>query len=86
MTIRKLRDHAYAQCAVYIDDQDNATMVSYYTPVILVKRENGKRYVKCTGTYSATTSRHISWFLREYEPDLCYYDMKRIVNQDFAQM
>ena len=32
----------------------------------------------CSGTYSHTTRRQISWFLREYFPELSYQDMKTI--------
>ena len=38
--------------------------------------------LKCTGTYSRTTARQISYFLREYFANLDYYAMKEIAGTD----
>lgn len=75
---KRLRDHASASCKVVINEGESINLISYTTRVITIYHEGGKRFVECTGTYSATTRKHISWFLREYAPDLSYYDMKRI--------
>ena len=79
-TVKKLREHRYAQCEVvkYNTPQKDICFYSYNTPVIQIKYLFGKRYVLCTGTYSQTTRKQIGWFLREYAPDLNYYDMKKI--------
>ena len=82
-TINRLKEHKYAQCYVASDETGkNIIFYSYRTPVIQIKKCFGKRYIICTGTYSATTRKQIGWFLKEYAPDLCYYDMKRIVGKD----
>lgn len=79
MTLTKrLRDHSSAQCKVQLIEGERVDLVSYTTRVISIWHEGGKRFVECTGTYSATTRKHIAWFLREYAPDLNYYDMKKI--------
>ena len=55
-------------------------LVSYTTRVISID-PNG--WVDCTGTYSATTRKHIGAFLKEYAPTLNYYDMKRAFLGDY---
>ena len=52
----------------------NIHLISYTTRVISIDR-NG--WLECTGTYSATTRKHIGAFLKEYAPRLSYYDAKR---------
>ena len=85
MLKKKLRDHASAQCLIEIEN-DRVVFISYTTPVIFITHENGKRRVECTGTYSQTTRKQIGWFLREYLPEFCYQDMKRIAGQGAVQM
>lgn len=80
--IKKLKDHTSAQCAVRIYDNGTIDFISYTTLVIRLDQDKDKnRRVECTGTYSRTTIRQIGWFLREYAPDLSYYDMKAIARQ-----
>lgn len=77
---RKLKDHPYAQARVEIDD-GIMVLYSYVTPVIICERvymPYEKWAIYCTGTYSTTTRKHIGYFLKEYFPGLCYYDMKSI--------
>ena len=45
--------------------------------------DNEAYFVTCTGTYSQTTRRQISWFLREFFPTLTYYDMKNAAEDVF---
>lgn len=52
----------------------NIHLISYSTRVISIDPEG---WLECTGTYSATTRRHIAAFLCEYAPALSYYDAKR---------
>ena len=55
---------------------DLKILYSYTTEVI---RMYDNRFVLCTGTYSQTTRRHISAFVREYLPEGCsYYNMKSL--------
>ena len=85
MTKKKLENHKYAQCHVLIEN-DIITFVSYNTAVIVITNIGGLRHIACTGTYSATTRKQIGYFLKEYAPDLCYYDMKNIVGAGLVQM
>lgn len=48
-------------------------LISYTTRVISIDAEG---WLECTGTYSATTRKHIGAFLKEYAPSLHYYDAK----------
>lgn len=86
MTItRKLFNHPGCNCHVEINPiNGDISFFSYATRVItLTKDKRGGRLVECTGTYSVTTARQIGYFLREYAPDLNYYDIKRIVGKGF---
>jgi hypothetical protein len=76
-----LKDHASAQCHIRIDDSGEINFISYYTRVITMAYKDGQRMIECTGTYSRTTAKQIGWFLKEYAPDLNYYDMKEIVGK-----
>lgn len=78
---RKLKEHQYANARVEIDDGLRITLYSYSTPVIICERvytPSEAWCIYCTGTYSATTRKHIGYFLKEYFPTLRYYDMKAI--------
>ena len=85
MKTTKLRNHQYCQCNIIIDNDNNRIdFISYTTRVISIIAEKGKRMIECTGTYSPTTARQITYFLREYAPDLCLADMKKIVGKGFV--
>ena len=89
----KLANHESAQAKVQvIRDENNAivglNLISYSTLVCGFRFETdgikGKTFAFCTGTYSQTTRKHISWFCRcpyyhgytdEYPT---YYDFKDI--------
>ena len=86
MTTYRLKNHVYAQCFVKAHDGGQLDFISYTTRVISIWWESGKRFVECTGTYSATTRKQIGWFLKEYAPDLSYYDIKKIVGKGFVEM
>ena len=80
----KLKDHPYCNCYVLKDD-DIIKLVSYKTEVIIAvrnPRNKNKWILKCTGIYSQTTRKQISWFLREYFPKINYYDMKEIAGKE----
>ena len=59
--------------------ENKVSLISYFTTVIIIDYDNGT--IECTGTYSATTRRHIAHFLREYKPELTYKDMKEIAGK-----
>lgn len=56
-----LKSMPYAQATVIITDE--IILRSYQTDVIIVTADG---WLVCTGTYSATTRRHIGAFMREY--------------------
>ena len=87
MTTKKLRNHTGANCRVNLHDNGDIDFISYSTRVISIKQDAKRnRIIECTGTYSATTRKQIGYFLREYAPDLNYYDMKRIAGNGYIAM
>lgn len=83
---KTLKNHPYAQCYVCINDDNSVDFISYRTRVITIQIINNRRFIECTGTYSMTTIKQIGWFLKEYAPDLYYYDMKRIAYKGVTEM
>lgn len=81
----KLKDHPYCNCYVEMDNIENPTQISfisYRTVVIYATKKDNVWYIECSGTYSQTTRKQISWFLREYFPKIDYYDMKEIAGKE----
>lgn len=74
MITKKLRDHASAQCCVRHYENGDLCLQSYLTDIIYYDHKQQVLY--CTGTYSQTTRKHISWFLREYFPSISYQTMR----------
>ena len=74
MEIRKLLSHKYAKCGVYMDAflahgygwSMEYGFISYSTKIII---RRGARIIY-TGKYSRTTSKQLSWYLKEHEKDL----------------
>lgn len=62
MTKRPLKFMPYAQATVIISEKNDITLRSYKTDVIIIS----DGWMSCTGTYSQTTRRHISAFMKEY--------------------
>lgn len=64
MIMRKtnLKTMPYAQATVIISEKNDITLRSYETDVVIIS----EGWMTCTGTYSATTRKHISAFMREY--------------------
>ena len=71
----KLKNHPYAQCSVHVFLDGSVVFTSYKTDVIYIDKD-GWLYV--SGLYSATTRKQIGWFLKEYVPELSYYDIKSL--------
>ncbi len=83
---KRLKNHSGCNCKIY-EDAESITFVSYVTRVIEIKKDTkGNRMIECTGTYSPTTARQITYFLREYAPDLCLSDMKKIAYKGFVRI
>ena len=62
--IKKLKTMPYAQAHIEIHDNPQY-LFSYYTLVATVRTENGEKWIRCYGLYSATTRKHISAFAKE---------------------
>ena len=62
MTKRPLKLMPYAQASVIISEKNDIILRSYKTDVVIIS----DGWMSCTGTYSQTTRKHISAFMREY--------------------
>lgn len=69
----KLSNHPYAQCSVRVSN-GWTILTSYETDVIIIDNL-GWLYVN--GLYSATTRKHIGYFLKEYVPALSFQEAKK---------
>ena len=69
---KRLSHMPYAQAGVIIDN-NGTNLISYTTLVCTIDKDG---WLTCTGTYSATTRKHISAFMHEYAPQMSYYDAK----------
>lgn len=78
--IKKLKTMPYAQAHIEIHD-DTQHLFSYYTLVATVRTENGEKWIRCYGLYSATTRRHISAFAKEN--GLQFTDFKNIAGSPY---
>lgn len=77
--IRKLKYCPYGQA--HVETEGMLTLYSYTTAVIRVTPAG---WLSCIGLYSATTRRHIGYFLREYYPFLSFQDVKRLYEKNQA--
>lgn len=77
---RKLRNHASAQCSIRLYNNGDICLQSYNTDVVYYDFMQGMLY--CTGTYSQTTRKHISWFLHEYFPQFYYQELRKAYETD----
>lgn len=62
MTKRPLKNMPYAQASVILSGKNDITLRSYKTDVIIIS----DGWMTCTGTYSQTTRKHISAFMKEF--------------------
>lgn len=69
-----------AQAGV-ISDKRGVSLISYSTLVCTIDPEG---WLTCTGTYSATTRKHIGAFLHEYGNVADYHDAKRCYEKEEA--
>ena len=77
---RKLARMPYAQAGI-LEDGRGTHLISYSTLVCTVDPAG---WLTCTGTYSATTRKHIGAFMREFPTPCGYYDAKRCYERDEA--
>ena len=77
---RKFKDHPNAQAYVIENEDGYKALQSYQTIVATVDEEG---WLHINGLYSATTRKHIGWFMREL--GFTYQLAKQLYN-DNAQM
>lgn len=70
----KLKNHPYANCSVRFSD-GWIILKSYETDTVII---DNLGWVYVTGLYSATTRKHIGYFLKEYVPALSYQNAKSL--------
>lgn len=78
--IKNLKKHPMAQCHVKVES-DLIRLFSYSTAVVYcakARTEEDVWVIRCDNTYSASTRKHIGWFLEEYFPQLTYSQIKKI--------
>lgn len=63
-----IRAHKHAACGVNMDDR-GTHLISYATEVCTITPDG---WLKVNGLFSATTRKHIGWFLREYAQGTSY--------------
>ncbi len=81
----RMHSMPYAQCHVNIThDGDGAEveLVSYNTRVCIIRENDNGITLYCSGTYSATTARHINRFTSEFLGRSHYYDCKKGIEAD----
>lgn len=72
MEKKKLKYCPYGQAYVTVDENGAISLVSYRTTVIVI---DPMGWLTCSGTYSATTRKHIGAFMKEYT-NMNYYTAK----------
>lgn len=75
MMIKKFEGHEKAQAYV-LTDGANMMLVSYTTPIITLN----DGWLHVNGLYSATTRKHIGWFMKEL--GFTYQLAKQIYNDN----
>lgn len=76
----KFKDHPAAQATIVIKDSGIINLVSYTTTVATI---DAGGWLHINGLYSATTRRHISWFVRDFA-NTDYHTAKTIYEQGLA--
>lgn len=80
MEKKKLKYYPYGQAHVIIDEHGAKELISYTTSVIVI---DPLGWLTCTGTYSRTTIKHISAFMKEYTT-LDYYTAKNAYLNNYS--
>ena len=82
---KNLSQHKSAQCHVKIDDLTSPCemkFISYTTEIIHAVRHDGVWHLKMSGKYSQTTSKQVTWFLREYFPSVSREELEETIGTD----
>lgn len=77
--MKVLASHKYAQCHVVYFDNGIIQLVSYNTPVVEI-HNNGYVYALEYFDCSATTRKHVGWFLKEYTAFDYKYFKKAVID------
>lgn len=77
---RALKYKPYAQAGVLLDDE-GVTLVSYESSIIRLHCDTIEFY-NTAPDYSRTTISHVSAFLKEYVPNISYYQVKKAYYTD----
>lgn len=72
MEKKKLKYCPHGQAYVKVDENGAISLVSYTTTVIVI---DPMGWLTCSGTYTTTTRKHISAFMKEYT-NMNYYTAK----------
>lgn len=75
---RTLKNMPYAQAKI-METENTITLISYETTVIAISKING--WIRCYGTFSQTTRKHISAFCKEMDMGLDYRLMKKLADE-----
>lgn len=82
---KNLAEHKSAQCHILLDDLASPNHIqfwSYTTMVVDAIKEDGTWKFNMTGHYSSTTSKQVTWFLREYFPGVSRTDLEVTIGTD----
>lgn len=71
----RLKYCPYGSAGVVYEKDGGVTLYSYTTRIITI---DGDGWMDCTGTYSATTRKHIGAFLKEYGNGFSYQTAKEL--------
>lgn len=72
---KRLKYCPYGSAGVIKSEDGSIHLCSYTTRVISIDPDG---FMEVTGTYSATTRKHIAAFLKEYAPCFSYHDAKEL--------
>lgn len=72
--LERLKGHEQAQAHI-IRDHNKIELWSYSTKVLIY--DTIDQSIECTGLYSMTTRRHITWFMSQFIGRYDYYDIKK---------
>jgi hypothetical protein len=76
--MKKFNSHPYANCGVH-ETENGIALQSYNTIVATIDNDG---WLKIYGLYSATTKRHIGWFVKEFA-NLTYQTAKRLYTDGY---
>lgn len=71
----------YGSCGTCENEDGTKFLISYTTMVLSLDKDG---WLSCTGTYSATTRKHIGAWLKEYAPNTSYYVAKKCYEDELA--